>query len=244
MSKPRRPLARVAFVCLLVLLIAWEGDEALAAPGRGPNMTRIDAAASRLDEDWQFSAGLWSEQATYGNWFTRYAGFGTVGIVTAQARGLELSPAVATSSEITHAGLVTSTQSFANILLSANVTTLSQLRTPQPNPWEVGWLIWHFQDDDHFYYLIAKPNGWELGKRSPGEPGGQRFLLAGATPVFPVGAHVLQVLQVGPTMQVAVDGLLLGTFVDRTEPYLSGRIGLYTEDARVRFGTISAEPLP
>ncbi len=85
---------------------------------------------------------------------------------------------------------------------SANIVTLAQLRnkdntppTPQnptsePNPWEVGWLLWCFSPDPthpydpsptsnsnfRFYALCLKPNGWEVSKQDPSYKGGQRFL--------------------------------------------------------------------
>jgi len=195
-------------------------------------------------EAWtEFDPGVWRERSSYGSWYTRYAGYGSVTLVGAPPSTLELLPAPATAADTTHAGLVTTTQSFGNVLLAATITTVKQLRTPNPNPWEVGWLLWHYRDDRHFYYLIVKPNGWELGKRVSGSTD-QHFLLACPTPVFPVGTHTVQVLQVGPTIQIVADGLLLGTFVDRDDPYLNGSIGLYAEDAQVRFGAISAQPLP
>jgi hypothetical protein len=195
-------------------------------------------------EPWtEFVAGSWQEQSQYGNWSTRYAGFGSIEIVGTPPSALELYPAPTTEPGTTHAGLVTTTQSFGNVLMAATFTTVKQLRTPSPNPWEVGWLLWHYIDDRHFYYLILKPNGWELGKKVP-DSRDQHFLLAGAEPAFPIGAHTVQVLQIGPTIQVVGDGMLLGTYVDRDDPYLSGSIGLYTEDAHVRFGALSAEPLP
>lgn len=85
---------------------------------------------------------------------------------------------------------------------SANIVTTAQLRnkdnTPptkgnpdsEPNPWEVGWLLWCFSPDPthpydpsptsnsnfRFYALCLKPNGWEVSKQDPSYKGGQRFL--------------------------------------------------------------------
>lgn len=86
--------------------------------------------------------------------------------------------------------------------LSANIVTTAQLRnkdntpptpnnpTSEPNPWEVGWLLWCFSPDPthpydpsptsnsnfRFYALCLKPNGWEVSKQDPSYKGGQRFL--------------------------------------------------------------------
>lgn len=85
---------------------------------------------------------------------------------------------------------------------SANIVTTAQLRSPdnapptednpdsEPNPWEVGWLLWCFSPDPthpydpsptsnsnfRFYALCLKPNGWEVSKQDPSYRGGQRFL--------------------------------------------------------------------
>ena len=89
---------------------------------------------------------------------------------------------------------------------SANIVTQKQLRnkdntpptpsnpTSEPNPWEVGWLLWCFSPDPthsydpsptsnsnfRFYALTLKPNGWEVSKQDPSYKGGQRFLKSNA----------------------------------------------------------------
>jgi hypothetical protein len=89
---------------------------------------------------------------------------------------------------------------------SANIVTTAQLRnkdntpptpnnpTSEPNPWEVGWLLWCFSPDPthpydpsptsnsnfRFYALTLKPNGWEVSKQDPSYKGGQRFLKSNA----------------------------------------------------------------
>ena len=86
--------------------------------------------------------------------------------------------------------------------LSANIVTTARLRnedntpptpnnpTGEPNPWEVGWLLWCFSPDPthpydpsptsnsnfRFYAVVLKPNGWEVSKQDPSYKGGQRFL--------------------------------------------------------------------
>jgi hypothetical protein len=125
--------------------------------------------------------------------------------------------------------------------ISVRVRTIRQLRRPEPNPWEVGWLLWHYGDDHHFYYLLLKPNGWELGKEDPAYPGNQRYLATGSRPDFPLGRwHLVAVRQHGAVIDVSVDGRSLVRVADTQDPYLSGRIGLYAEDASATFQLISA----
>lgn len=109
---------------------------------------------------------------TYGSWRVVFAGYGSV---TATPSKSTLQPAVATTADTTHAALVVGT-SQTNVRLKTRVTLNAQLRTgSSANPWKTGWLVTRYQDPEHFYYVALKTNGWELGKRDPAYPGGQRF---------------------------------------------------------------------
>ena len=100
-----------------------------------------------------------------------------------------LSSQTPTSPDETHSALLTSKRTWSDQTFSFTTTTLAQLRQGSaPNPWEVGWVLWHYTDNTHFYSFIAKPNGWELGKEDPAYPGAQRFLASGPSPTYPVGA--------------------------------------------------------
>lgn len=149
-----------------------------------------------------------------------------------------MRPEVAKKAEETHACLVLGPQVAGGWEFSCNSYTQKQLRmNSEPNPHEVGWLVWNYTDNEHFYYLIAKPNGWELGKRDPSYPGGQRFLATGEGN-FPIhNSYELRASQTGATMDAWIDGQHLATFTDMERPYLGGRIGFYCEDADVYFDT-------
>jgi hypothetical protein len=179
-------------------------------------------------------------------WRIAYNGYGHI---SARVRGdairVTLEPARAKSPSITHAALVLSASRWRDFTAVIRVRTNRQLRRPHPNPWEVGWVLWHYVNDQRFYYVILKPNGWELGKEDPSYPGGQRFLVTKARPVFPPGRwYAIRVQQHGNVLQVNVDGHRLVRFVDTRHPYLAGRIGLYVEDASATFlpGAIAAIP--
>src|SRR5205823_3621365 len=135
-------------------------------------LASVDALTGRF--------GCLSDGNASGAWTVQFAGYGcaTIGEF-GDATLLALQPAVATQTSETHAGLLLgpATSSIdADVDVRARLLTSRQLRTgAAPNPWEVGWLVWHYTDNDHFYYFIPKPNGWELGKRDPAYPGGQRF---------------------------------------------------------------------
>ena len=128
-----------------------------------------------------------------------------------------------------------------DVTVQADMATSRQLRTGSaPNAWEVGWLLWHYTDNEHFYYVILKPNGWEIGKEDPAYPGAQRFLASSSSPQFPLGPwYRVRVVQSGGTIQLFVNDLLIATAFDNDSPYTGGRVGLYTEDAESYFDNIT-----
>ncbi|MEU1073781.1 MULTISPECIES: family 16 glycoside hydrolase [unclassified Streptomyces] len=180
----------------------------------------------------------WADGTAHGRWQSVFNGHG---VNTGDDDALELAPRAATDPGTTHAGLVVSRAVYGDVGYEARMRTVAQLRTPAPNSWEVAWLIWAYTDPEHFYYITLKPNGWELGKRDPAYPGGQRFLATGER-AFPVGAwYTVRVEQRGGRLRVAVDTAGLADFTDTERPYLRGALGAYTEDARVEFRGLRAE---
>lgn len=178
-----------------------------------------------------------------GFWTNVFSGFGCDSFTTKNGKAsISLQPRASSSANETHSALLTGKEFDENAQFSCNVTTLRQLRTnSEPNPWEVGWVIWNYTDNEHFYYFIAKPNGWELGKRDPSFTGGQRFLDTGTEPCFPIGkTYAITVDQSGNTIRVSVDGKQLTRFSDSENPYTAGKIGAYTEDSEVEFDSFAA----
>lgn len=183
--------------------------------------------------------GGWNPGTTYGGWTPVFNGFGSIGIVNDPQVGnvLSLAPKASTDPGETHSALVASSASQGDVDFSVGVRTVRQLRTGSaPNPWEVGWVLWHYTDNTHFYYFILKTNGWELGKEDPAYPGAQRFLATGTGPTLAVGTqHTVQVRQVGATMTVDLDGTPVTSFTDSERPYMSGSVALYCEDSEVNY---------
>ncbi len=185
----------------------------------------------------------WAEGTTHGPWNVVFTGYGEV---TGTEETVTLNPTSAGHEKATHGALVVRRDEVRDVRFKIAVTTERQNRrnTP-PNPWEVGWVLWHYTDPDHFYAVALKPNGWELSKQDPAYPGKQRFLASGVEPAFPVGEeHEVEVTQVANTITVAADGRMLTRFVDDERPYLRGPIGVYTEDARVTFGGLEIHNQP
>lgn len=177
-------------------------------------------------------------------WRIAYTGYGQVRRSNGgDDRTFFLEPGRPESATSTHSALVLSTRSWHDFALVVRLRTSSQLRRPRPNSWEVGWLLWHYSDERHFYYIILKPNGFELGKEDPAYPGQQRFLVTSSEPAFPAGLwYVVRVLQRGDVISVSVDGRNLVRYADTRDPYSSGLIGLYAEDAAVDYQIVDLKP--
>ena len=211
------------------------------SPSPSPTATATSTPTTLFADDFgalPLTTG-WLDGSTHGGWVSTYNGYGTNGVALDGSQVLTESPAVSTSSGVTHASLVNTTASFGDMDTTVRLRTVQQLRTPTPNAWEVAWVLWHYTDDTHFYYLALKPNGWELGKEDPAYPGAQRYLRTSSSPTYAVGAwHTVRVRQIGNVMTVWADGTQLASFTDTERPYASGTLGLYNEDSLVHFDDV------
>ena len=180
---------------------------------------------------------FFQEKEECGGWKVVYTGYGNV---TCDSGTVRLNPTSAADKSDTHAALVVSEGGGAGTV-GATMKTTSQVRKGAPNPWEVGWFLFRYQDPQHFYAVVLKPNGWEVSKQDPAYKGGQRFLASGDAAKFPVGgSYKVKVEQEGPAeFTVSVDGQKLATVKDSERPYPSGKVALYTEDAAVAFSNIT-----
>jgi len=182
-----------------------------------------------------------SDGTSFGPWTVVFAGFGCVKVESDGVNSWLHAVPKAPKGGNTHSALTVGPEFSDAITYGVNINTVGQTRTKmKPRSWEVGWVVWNYTDNDHFYYFIPKTNGWELGKRDPAYTGGQRFLSTGTSPTFPIGqSYSVRITQNATnTMSASVNGQLLTTFTDTERPYTSGKIGLYTEDAHVHFDDI------
>ena len=187
--------------------------------------------------------GSWADDSHVGGWTSLYNGYGVNTVEVDGSKTLSEAPKASTRASETHASLVVTTNSIGDFDATVRMKTVQQLRVNStPNPWEVGWVLWHHTDDEHFYYFVPKPNGWELGKEDPAYPGAQRYLVTGSSPTFPVGPwYTVRIRQVGSTITVWVNGTQITSFTDRERPYSSGHFGLYNEDSHVRFDEVTVK---
>lgn len=209
-----RPALGLALAAVLVLSSgAW-------AFGRGGP----GSAGSRAIKGWSSLA-----------WTVEYDGYGTVEV---EGDALSLSPLPARRPDETRAALVLGGDpGWRDYSFGFRMSTQQQLREGSPpNPWEAGWVFFRYQGEDRSYYLSHKPNGLELGKLVPPAGTGQIFLATAPSPAAELGRWYDYRIDVrGPTISVYVDGQLALSYTD-PDPILSGRVGLYTEDAHVHFG--------
>jgi hypothetical protein len=163
-------------------------------------------------------------------------------------RLLAMQPKASTRASETHACLAVSTNVFSGpYRFSGQCRTVKQLRTgTAPNEWEVAWCVWNFTDDDHLYYFVLKPNGWEIGKRDPRyvAPGndGQLTMATGESMKYRIGDwYTFDIRVNGNEADIYVNGVFVCHFKDTdTAPFYAGRVGLYTEDALCHWNNISA----
>lgn len=225
----------------MVALVSAAAAVALILPA---GQAHAATTSPLLDRFSRYDAGSnWTDGDTNGFWKTMFNGYGRVGIVRDGSKVLSLRPKVADQASETHAALVVSKRTFGNLDMRMRMKTVDQIREGKANPWEVAWSMWNYRDNTHFYYLILKPNGWELGKGDPAYAGAQRFLATGSKS-FPVGRwHNVRVRQVGRTMTVWANGQKLTSFTDNERPYTSGSIGVYNEDAKTYFDDVAVTTL-
>lgn len=220
--------------------VVFVADSA-TAPAPSTSVPPSGSSTLFADDFSTYSTGTClADGKSFGSWTSVYAGYGCNSITKlTNGAALSIRPKTSTVSSETHAGLVTGPAFSGDISYQVDVQTAQPLRSP-PNAWEVAWVIWNYTDDTHFYYFVAKPNGWELGKEDPAYPGAQRFLATGSSPTFPIGKfYKVKITQVANTISVYVDGVLIKSFTDNERPYTSGKIGVYSEDALIYAQSVS-----
>jgi hypothetical protein len=191
-----------------------------------------------------FSVG----RGNHSQWYSVFNGYGMTSVAGSGAHQvITLSPGRARTRRDTHAALVLSKDWDQDFVAITHVRTMSQLRrgaAGPPNPWEVGWVVWHYTSNQRFYALTLEPTGWVLSKQDPAYRGGERFLASAPDPRFPVGVtHTVGIVQSGNQITVSADGHLLTQFTDTQRPYLGGAFGVYSEDSVARFSSIQLTPL-
>lgn len=178
---------------------------------------------------------------TLAKWLQVYDGYGLIAIENGE---LSLAPKASTQPTETHAPLVVAGENtWGDVVFTSRMKTVEQLRTGSaPNAWEVGWLIFRYTDDNHFYYFIHKPNGFELGKEILNASGqqDQQFLVTETSPTLVLNEwNDYKVELKGANIKVYINNNLVADYTDANNPYLTGKIGLYNEDAHTHHDNVA-----
>lgn len=173
---------------------------------------------------------------TLSKWQIVYTGYGTVGIENGE---LSMASKASTQPSETHAPLVIAGDAnWGDYTFTLRMNTLQQLRTGSaPNPWEVGWIPFRMPDQSNFYYFILKTNGIELGKAMSGDQ--QKFFVTQDNPKLTLNQwNDFKIVLKGANIKVYVNNSLVADYTDTSSPFLSGKIGLYNEDAHVHYDNV------
>ena len=184
-----------------------------------------------------------AQGSTFGEWRVIQSGYGHVKVVD-DGNGnnvLELKPKVQSGESATSSTEVIGPEHGSDFTFSGTISTPEQLRQgAAPHAWETGWLVWNYTDNDHFYYFVPRANGWELGKRDPAYKGGQRFIASGNESWPLADAKEFSISKHGNTVEIKINGKVVTTITDDSDAYSgNGRVGIYSEDARVHADNIS-----
>jgi 3-keto-disaccharide hydrolase len=235
MGRPHlKPVCSAALVSACLVTLGLDVPRAGAfAEGRGTTPTWIGFAAAPVGEPW-------TDARAFGPWYSLHDGFGRTQVEqTSAGRVLSLRTRAAASTAETFSSLVHTRQMYSDLDFGVTVQTVAQLRVHDPNPWEVGWVLWRYSDNRHFYSFIVKPDGWELAKQDTAYAGSQRFLAYSYARSYPVGRpYRIRVRHVGDTVTIWVDGVRIVRYTDRERPYSSGSIALYAEDSSALYSPI------
>jgi hypothetical protein len=189
------------------------------------------------------------DRSPNGKWYGLWDGSGAFGVKQDQKNSsnnifYEKTRAVTTKSK-TESALVLTTQKFEDFKLSVDVRTDKQMRENSlANPWEVGWIIWKWNDNTYFYYFLVRTNGAEVGKYEGGvNPADQRILKTSSSPKALIEQWMhWDIIVKDNHITIIVDGATVFDFDDASS-FDSGTIGLYAEDAAVSFDNVVIVPI-
>ncbi len=174
------------------------------------------------------------------HWNVEYSGYGKVEF-DAKTNQIEIAPKEARTPQSTHATLILSKQILTNTFdLIVEYKNNKALRAGPPNPWEVFWLFFQYQkvhgSNKRTNYVIAKPNGIELGKAF--DEVGQSFLKTADYPVASYNQwHQLRIKRNATQLTLYFDNKKVFEWQESNDQEKLfdhlGVIGLYSEDASV-----------
>ena len=179
------------------------------------------------------------------NWYGMWNGDGYMGTAKdSNTTVFVLNPKASAAKNETHSALAISTSVYKNFKLGADIKIDKQKRKYSPHPWEGGWILWHWNDSTHHYYVALKTTGQEIGKYDGGtNPASQLILRTTDKPPAEVGEwDHLELTVVNNHATAVIDGIKTFDFYDKSS-FDSGRIAMYCEDSKVSFDNVFVTPL-
>jgi hypothetical protein len=195
-----------------------------------------------------------------GKWKAIYTGYGSMGVASSTNPTTSTKnnyffeePKTSVYHNQTRGSLVTTTKAFSDFKMTLKMKTVKQIReNSPPNPWETGWVFWHYMDRFHYYALVLKTDGFQIEKKDNNvRCDCEIYLVDVSHPKVKLGQWQTVTLRVTnsasgtPHIKVWVNGVKAADFVDNkirqpNSPELaSGDVGLYNEDALVNFDNVN-----
>lgn len=166
-----------------------------------------------------------SQTSSNGKWTCDYNGGGTVEVKSDNVRTSKIMrtcPAAPIPETLgsTRAAKVDSTTDVYDFECTFDMKTFAQTKgVGNTNNWEVAWFMWHYTDGWHHYYmLIQKDGGLELGRKDYAtQIEQQQFLVTNGNtaPSFVMGQwYNVKIRMVGFNIKVWIDGTLQCNITD------------------------------
>ncbi len=182
------------------------------------------------------------------NWEIVYDGGGQVRFE--DGKSISIRTQIPQGTENTSAALVVLKdlpEGLSDYVVRLQATTHQQLRSSNPNEWEVFWFLSNYRiasgGKKEANYFVAKPkSGIELGTIY--QEVGQDFLKTESTPVLSLGrSNELVFIKRGPSFRVYKNQELIMDYQGSGLFQHPGSFGLYAEDAWVSVEAFSYMPL-
>ncbi len=179
-----------------------------------------------------------------GKWKNVYSGYGATYVEAGGNKySFYLKPKAVTSASQTLAALVKAPFTFCNYVVEFDMNTINQLRQGSPpKTWEAGWFIFRYTDTFHYYWVLIRSDGFELGKKdcnTCSDPvDGQKYLVTKSSPTLKLNTwQHWKISAIGNHFKVWVDNKLIVDFVDKgmSSQLAGGNIAMYSEDAHVKY---------
>lgn len=225
--------------------------------------------ATRLKEN--FNNSNWSlnddQSSPDDRWYCFYKSNGTCDVRTSVSgprttKVLYLNPEYIEGA--TRSVFLRNKQLFRDFECVFDMRTVAHNRTPTPNNWETAWIIFRFTDNWHHYYmLIQRDGGLEVGRKDYAEQIDQQIFLvtnANDAPTFTLGKwYNVRMKCIANHIQIWIDNVLQCDITDDgsfgfdsntsglppppTSQMLEGYFVFYSEDAEVEFDNFGIRQL-